>query len=214
MNDVIEILRAPSPAARPQSLAFDGEFLWMGSIDTERIYAIDPLHWTVREESSAPGKPWGMTALGDELRVLCGETAEDNRIIRRYIPGHGFKSEYALACPDDTGSQLAYDGEHLSVSQWYNRRALVLDERGKILRTIDAPRGICGQVIVEGAFHFLTTDDENSNDYFVTRIDPATAASTDLGRVPFAGRALAYDGHKFWTNDREKNEIVAFSLPD
>lgn len=213
MNDVIEVLRAPSPAARPQSLAFDGEILWMGSIDTQRIYAIDPLHWTVREEASAPGKPWGMTALGDELRVLCGETAEDNRIIRRYIPGHGFKTEYGLPCPDDTGSQLGYDGEHLSVSQWYEKRILVLDERGKIVRTIGAPRGICGQVIVDGAFHLLTTDDENSDNYFLTRIDPETLGPTDLARVPFGGRALAYDGHKFWSNDRERNEIVAFSLP-
>ncbi|MDQ6823214.1 MAG: hypothetical protein M3Z07_01765 [Candidatus Eremiobacteraeota bacterium] len=213
MENVTELLRAPSPAPRPQALAFDGETLWMGSIDTQRIYAIDPIHWTVREEHAAPGKPWGMTSLGDELRVICGETAEDNRIIRRYVPGHGFKSEYGLPCPDDTGSQLGYDGEHLSVSQWYNKRILVLDERGHTLRTIAAPRGICGQVVVDGAYHLLTTDDEDSERYFVTRIDPATGASTDLARVPFAGRALAHDGHKFWTNERERNEIVAFSLP-
>ena len=184
----------------------------MGSIETERIYAIDPQKWTVREESSAPGKPWGMASLGDELRVLCGETADDNRVIRRFIPGHGFKSP-GIPCPEDTGSQLGYDGQNLSVSQWYNKRILVLDRQGAVLRRFDSPHGICGQVVVEGAYYLLTTDDEESQDYFITRIEPKSAESEDLARVPFAGRALAFDGTRFWTNHREKNEIVAFALP-
>lgn len=123
MKNVEELLRLPSPAPRPQSLAFDGETLWMGSLETERLYAIDRLRWTVREEAQAPGKPYGMTVTGDELRVLCGETAEDHRIIRKFIPGHGFRSHDAIACPDDTGSQLGFDGDRLYVSQWYNKRS-------------------------------------------------------------------------------------------
>src|ERR1700680_1048775 len=87
MKNVEELLRLPSPAPRPQSLAFDGETLWMGSLETQRLYAIDPQRWTVREEVQAPGLPYGMTVIGDELRVLCGETADDHRIIRRLIPG-------------------------------------------------------------------------------------------------------------------------------
>ncbi len=134
MQNVEELLRLPSPAPRPQSLAYDGEALWMGSRETRRLYALDPRTWTVREEASAPGTPWGMTVVGDELRVLCGETAEDSRIIRRFVPGHGFKSQESLACPDDTGSQLSFDGDRLYVSQWYNKRILSLDERGTSAR--------------------------------------------------------------------------------
>ena len=37
-----------------------------------------------------------------------------------------------------------------------------------------------------------------------------TGEFTDLARIPFAARALAYDGARFWTNHREANEIVAF----
>ena len=70
MLDVEELLRLPSPAPRPQSLAFDGTLLWMGSRDTKRLYALDPKTWTLRDEVSAPGTPWGMTVVGDELRVL------------------------------------------------------------------------------------------------------------------------------------------------
>jgi len=214
MQDVDEVRRLPSPAPRPQSLAFDGEMLWMGSIETQRIYCIDPVQWRVREEAPAPGKPWGIAALGDELRVICGETEEDHRIIRRFIPGHGFKKD-VIPCPDDTGSQLGYDGDRLYVSQWYNRRIISIDETGKPGTIVNVPHGICGQVIFGGVFYLLTTDDEASDKYFLTRVDARNGASRseDVARVPFAGRALAHDGHRFWTNHREQNEIVAFTAP-
>lgn len=85
-----EALRLPSPAPRPQAIAFDGDRLWMGSVDTSRVYAIDPHQWTVLEEAPAPGKPWGMTVVGDELRVLCGETSEDHRRIPAVRAGARF----------------------------------------------------------------------------------------------------------------------------
>ena len=210
VRDVNEALRLPSPAPKPQSIAFDGEKLWMGSIETSRIYAIDPRQWTLIEEVQAPGKPWGMAIVGDELRVICGEGDDDDRVVRRFVPGHGFKSQ-GVRCPDGTGSQLSYDGTWLYVSQFYNRRLLALDEYGKVVREIAAPRDICGQTYVDGTFYLVTTDDEYGNDYFLTRVATNGAARTeDLARIPFAARALAFDGARFWTNHREANQIVAF----
>ena len=214
LKTIAEVRRMPSPAPRPQSLAFDGETLWMGSLETCRIYGIDPMHWTVREEMKAPGKPYGMTVVGDELRVLLGLGEHDHRVVQKYIPGHGFKSEGEIACPDDTGSQLGYDGDRLYVSQWYNKRIVSLDEKGHVGTVIEAPHGICGQVIVQGMFYLLGTDDEETNDYFLTRIDArdGSAKSEDVARVNFQGRALAFDGMRFWSNHRERHEIVAFTL--
>jgi hypothetical protein len=201
----------PSPAPRPQSIAFDGEKLWMGSIETSRLYAIDPRQWTLIEEDKAPGKPWGMTVVGDELRVICGEGEDDDRIVRRFLPGHGFKNQGSFRCPDGTGSQLSYDGTWLYVSQWYNRRLLALDDLGNVTRRIDVPHQICGQCYVDGSFYLVTTDDEETGEYFLTKV-AANGATTseDLARIPFAARALAYDGSQFWTNHREANQIVAF----
>jgi hypothetical protein len=212
MENVEELLRLPSPAPRPQSLAFDGTLLWMGSRMTCRVYAIDPRTWTVREEVAAPGIPWGITVVGDELRVLCGEGEDDRRIIRRFVPGHGFKSQDAILCPDDTGSQLGFDGDRLYVSQWYNRRILSLDERGRVGTIIEVPHGICGQVVVDGHFYLATTDDEETEEYWLTRVDArgATPKIEDLARIGFAARALAFDGERFWTNHREQDQIVAF----
>ncbi len=213
MQDVKEAMRLPSPAPRPQSIAFDGEWLWMGSIETSRVYAIDPHQWRVMEEDQAPGKPWGMAVVGDELRVICGEGEDDSRFIRRLVPGHGFKSQETIACPDDTGSQLSYDGVRLYVSQWYNKRILGVDEQGRVVRTIEVPRGICGQCYVDGTLYILTTDDEESDDYFLMKasVNGSAPKFEDVARVPFKARALAYDGARFWTNHRENNQIVAFT---
>jgi outer membrane protein assembly factor BamB len=214
MTDVDEVLRLPSPAPKPQALAFDGALLWMGSRDTKRLYALDPKTWTLRDEASAPGTPWGMTVVGDELRVLCGETDDDHRIIRRFVPGHGFKTQESLPCPDDTGSQLSFDGERLYVSQWYRKRILALDDAGNVGSTIPIPRGVCGQVVVGGKFYCVTTDDEETDDYFLTCVDARgeMPVAHDVARVGFAARALAFDGERFWTNHREADEIVAFKI--
>lgn len=211
MHNVTETLRLPSPAPRPQALAFDGEKLWMGSIETNRLYAIDPRQWTLIEEENVPGKPWGMTVVGDELRVVCGIGENDDRVIRRFVPGHGFKSQGAIDCPDATGSQLSYDGTRLYLSQWYNRRILGLDESGNVVRQIDVPHEICGQCYMDGSFYLVTTDREETDDYFLTRVSANDGnAAEDLARIPFAARSLAYDGSKFWTSHREANQIVAF----
>ncbi|HEV8023047.1 MAG TPA: hypothetical protein VGP41_17350, partial [Candidatus Lustribacter sp.] len=188
MQNIKEVMRLPSPAPRPQSIAFDGERLWMGSVETSRVYAIEPHQWTVLEETPAPGKPWGMTVVGDELRVLCGETVEDNRWIRRFVPGHGFKTQ-GLACPDDTGSQLSYDGVRLYVSQWYNKRILGIDEEGAVVKTIALPRGVCGQTFADGFFYAITTDDEESDEYFLTRVSGnGDGKAEELARVPLQAR--------------------------
>ena len=216
MNDIQELLRLAAPAPRPQAIAFDGERLWLGSIETERLYALAPNDWTVRDEIPLPGKPWGMVAAGDELRVIVGQTAEDHRTIFRVAPGKGLHTTGAIPCPDDTGSQLSYDGERLFVSQWYNKRLIALDDTGTPGTIINVPHGICGQTIVGGRFYLITTDDESSGEYFLTRVDARGDApeSVDLARIHFDARGLAFDGERFWTNHREQHQVVAFAKPD
>ena len=216
MDAVVELARLDSPAPEPQSLAFDGMRLWMGSRRTRRISTIDPATWTARDEAEAPGVPWGMTVVGDELRVIYGEGADDDRVVRRFIPGHGFTQAGGFRAPDGTGSQLSWDGDVLYISQWYNKRIVGVDARGGVLGTTPAPHGICGQTIVEGQFYLITTDDEDHGDYWLTRVDARgpTPRAEDLAIVPFPARALAFDGERFWTNHRAADQIVAFARPD
>ena len=216
MKRIVERKRLPSPIPKPQSLVCDGNRLWVGSRQTHDIVAIDVADWKVVWRTRAPGTPYGMTLVNGELRVICGETAEDNRIIRRCVPLQGFDAHWAMPCPDDTGSQLGFDGRTLHVSQWYPRKVIALTADGKAERVLTAPHGICGQVFVNGALYLMTTDDEETTDYWLTRVDPTGATPTceDIAQVPFAARALAFDGTRFWTNHREQNEIVCFERPD
>ncbi len=216
MKDITELKRLASPAPKPQSLAWDGATLWMGSRETKRIYGINPATWTVTWETAAPGTPYGMVAVNGELRVLCSETAEDHRIIRRCLPGHGFDAKFALPCPDDTGSQLGWDGRRLHVSQWHPQKVLRLGDDGQVERVIEAPRGVCGQVIADGIIYLVTTDDAATPRYWLTRVDPRPAKPKieDLACIPFDARALAFDGRCFWSNHREQDQIVSFARPD
>lgn len=212
LEHVEEVLRLPSPAPRVQPIAFDGERIWLGSWDTERLYEVDPDTWTLVDECEAPGKMYGAAVIGDELRFVVGRD-NDDRYIYRFIPGHGFKND-ALACPDFTGSQLAFDGDTLFLSQLGNKRILALDAQGAIVREIPLSRKPCGMTIVEGCF-FLLTGDDDMDEIRLTKVDARGDApiETDLAAVPFDARSLAYDGRRFWTCFRDGNEVVAFTAP-
>lgn len=212
MNPIKELARHKAPAALPQSLAWDGETLWLGSLANKRIYQIDTSDWSIKYEIDAPGTPFGMVSIGEELRVLCGETEEDFRNIRRLMPGHGFDTVFKLPCPDDTGSQLGWDGKILHVSQWYNRRVLALSPNGGVTKVYEAPRGICGQVIAGDYIYVANTAEEEKGDYFLGRIHRESGTYEDLALIPFPARALAHDGTHFYSNHRAGGETVRFTI--
>jgi hypothetical protein len=219
VNDALapieELLRIPSPAPRPQGLACDGSDLWIGSIETSRIYGVRAQTGAVFEEGQGPGEPIGLVVIGDSIRVVSSEGADGDRFIRRYVMGHGFKSE-AIRCPDSTGSFLAWDGDHLFLSQRYEQRILELDPLGAVIRTIPVPRQIIGMTIVNGRFVLMTCVNKECDDVRVLRVDARKESPevTELAGVPFIGRSLAWDGNRYWTAAREENALVAFTIPE
>lgn len=206
--------RLSSPAPTPQALAWHGGKFWMGSRDLRRIYGIDVRTWTVFEETEAPGSPWAAVSTGKDLWFTIGEGPEDDRYLRRYLPGKGFSETERIACPEFTGSYLSYDGEHLYLSQWYKHRILKLDASGSILRVIDVGLEICGHVFVDGLIYVLRGTEHGNEDWRIARLDPRkeTPDIEDLAGVPFQCRSLAFNGADFWSNHRAANEIVSFSL--
>ena len=214
-SSIEEFVRVPAPCPAPIGIAYDGEQMWVGSVETERIYAIDPHRGAIVDEWSAPGTPYGLTVMGDELRAVVGDALDDNRSIARFVVGHGFKNE-TIPCPERTGSFIAYDGDFLFLSQRFEHRILELDERGTIRRTIPVPREVTGMTIVDGCFYLMTTQSRDVDDYRLLRLDArgAEPVVTELATVGFGARGLAYDGARFWTNLRSENAIVAFARPD
>ncbi len=188
----------------------------MGSRDLRRIYGIEVKTWTVFEETEAPGIPWAAVSTPEGLRVTSGEGPEDDRYLRRYLPGKGFSERERVACPEFTGSYLSYDGEHLYLSQWYKHRILKLDPAGNILREFAIEAEICGHVFVDGLIYVLRGTEQGEGDWRVARLDPREEAPQieELARVPFQCRSLAHDGNHFWTNHREAGQIISFAVPD
>ena len=215
LPSIQEQRRLASPAVTPQALAWDGNALWMGSRDLHRIYRIDVKRWTLLEETEAPGIPWAAVSTGETLRFTIGEGPEDDRYVRRYVPGKGFSNAHRIACPDFTGSYLSYDGDHLHLSQWYKHRILKLDASGNILRVIDVGAEICGHVFVDGSIYVLRGAEKPNEDWRIARFDPREETPTveDLAHVPFPCRSLTFDSARFWTNHRVANDIVSFTLP-
>ena len=212
MQDIHVLDQFDAPCQRPHALAFDGGRLWISSVADSHLYALDLATGDVEDAGECPGKPWGLAAVADALRVLCGETAEDLRLIRAFVPGVGFMGE-PTPSPDDTGSQLSFDGKRLHVSQWYNKLLLRLAPGGTVERAYALPYGIAAHAIVGAHAYVLGTDDEATPDYRLSRLDLDTGAVEDVARVPHLARGLAYDGTRFWTAVREQHQLLAFELP-
>jgi len=213
LPSISERRRLPSPAITPQALAWHADALWMGSRDLRRVYAIDVKTWTPLEETEAPGIPWAAVSTDGAIRFTIGEDPEDDRYVRRFVPGTGFTDR--IACPEFTGSYLSYDGDHLYLSQWYKHRILKLDANGNILRVIDVGAEICGHMFVDGLIYVLRGTEQPNEDWRIARLDPRqeTPKVEDLAHVPFQCRSLTFDDAEFWTNHRAANEIVSFILP-
>ena len=208
--------RLPSPAPTPQALTSVDGALWMGSRDLQRIYRIEKKSWMTTEEMEAPGTPWAAVSAGEDLWFTIGEGADDDRYLWRYVVGKGFSEGDRIACPEFTGSYLSYDGEHLYLSQWYKHRLLKLDAAGNITREIAIHAEICGHVFVDGSIYILRGTEQGEGDWRIARLAlrEATPEIEDLARVPFQCRSLAFDGERFWTNHREADRIVSFTLPE
>ncbi len=212
-----EIVRIASPAPRPMGLSCDGTDIWVGSWDASRVYGIRSKTGAVFEENQAPGRPIGMVVTGDSLRVVCSENGDDdNRFIRRMVMGRGFKNKEALACPGDTGSFLAYDGEALYLSQRFLHQIIELNDDGSVARTIPVGQQITGMTVIGGKFYLTVTDGNDTHNHRLARLDGRGETPTyeEVARFDFLPRSLGFDGTRLWTTDRDKTELVAFTLPD
>ena len=213
LKPIIEQQRRAAPTTTPQALAWHDGALWMGSRDLRRIYVIDPVNWVVREEFEAPGIPWAAVSAGDALWFTLGEGDDDDRYLRRFVPGRGFNERERIACPEFTGSYLSYDGEHLYLSQWYKHRILQLGANGGTLRSLEVGAEISGHTFVDGAFYILRGTEQGNEDWRIARLYLDDKAPEDLATVPFQCRSLAFDGERFWSNHRAADQTVCFTLP-
>ena len=213
-TEINETRRLPAPGPEPLGLAFDGTTMWIASREAHRLYAVNPVTWTVGEEAECPGAPFGIAVTGDEFRVVIGHGEDDDdRYIYEFLPGRGF-TDGRIACPDLSGAHLAFNDGTLLLSQAHNMRILTLDDRGGVTRNVQLDRVPVGITIVDAGLYLITCDKNFKNPQLTSlEMDGETPRLTLLASIPFTARGLAFDGQQFWTGHRDKNEIVAFTMP-
>jgi len=212
--DITATVRLRSPGLEPFGFAFSGATLWIASREAHRLFAVDPVTWTVTEEAPCPGAPFGIAIAGDDFRAVIGfGDDDDDRYIYRFVPGRGFEDN-RIACPDLSGAHLAFEGGALFLSQAHNQRILTLDSQGAVTHTMQLERVPVGMTVVDGCF-FLITGDKAFKNLQLAKVEDRTEAPrlTALATIPFVARGLAFDGSRFWTGDRATNEVVAFDFP-
>jgi len=101
------------------------------------------------------------------------------------------------------------------MSQWYKGMILQLGPNGEILRTLEVGPEISGHVFVDGSIYVLRGTEKDGEKWTIARFNPNEDQPRveELATVPFACRSLTFDGKHFWSNFREKNETISFSLP-
>lgn len=214
LTAIQELRRLEAPAPEPQALACDGTHVWLSSRVTKEIHVLQAADWCVKRDYRAPGTTYGMAVVRNELRAITGEE-NDDRHLRRFLAESGFVHGRA-PLPEDTGSYVTYGEGQLYLTQWYKQRLLLIDDQARVTKAFGVPHQVCGCAAIGGGIvDLLTTDDEETLDYFITRVDLSGAepAFTDVAHVPFHARSLAWDGANYWTNHREAHEVVVFKLP-
>lgn len=213
MQQISEKQRRPAPGTRCQPLAFDGKLLWTASLDSQQIYAMDAKTGATVETAPCPGKPYGLAILGDEIHAVISIGEADDRYFFRYIAGRGFDLDSKVPCPQTTGSHFTSDGTSLYLVQMHNQRLLVLDSGYSVQREIPLSTRLGGLGFKQNDLHVITADEEFDN-LALARLDlnAKEAPITTIAQISAEARSLAYDGSAWWTNYREENELVSFSL--
>lgn len=213
MKSINEVRREPSPAGRPQGLAFLAGSLYLGSLDAGALYEIDAASWQVRAKIPAPGKPYGLAILGEAVRVVVSIGADDDRYLYSFVPRKGFDEAGKIALPDLSGSHLASDGSRLYLLQMGKRQIVALDADGTASRIWPLPQRIAGIGFLNGALYGLAGDEEFEHLHFA-RIDLAGAQAvvSDVASISDEARSLTHDGRAWWTSYRDESQIGSFTI--
>ncbi len=215
-KQIHEVRRRPAPAGRCQPLALYDSLVWTGSWETDRIYGVDPDTWSIVQEVPAPGKPYGIAALGDALHVVVSDGGEeDDRYLYRFVPRDGFIADSKTPCPQMTGSHLTSDGKRLYLGQAHEHRIVTLDAAYGITDTFALSTRTGGFGFgPESKLYFIAADEDFDNLTFgMLELKTRDSTFEAIATIDPGFRSLAFDGSVWYTSDREDGEIVTFAMP-
>jgi hypothetical protein len=194
----------PKPTARTIGLAWDGTRLWAGDWEECRIASLDA-QGDVAASYAAPGRVYGLTFSDRLLRAVIGHSESDDRSIHTFDTATSAWEKKVLRCPDATGSQLAWDGGHLWLSQRYEKRLLQLHEDGTIKHVIELPWQVTG-FTWRGATAWLNVRPDEGRSS-LARLSPGGDRPDVVERFERSLASLADDGIGFWISELRGDNI-------
>lgn len=189
------VTERPKPSAATVGLAWDGTRLWAGDWEECFIATLYP-DGGLADRFAAPGRVYGLAFDDHMLRAVIGHPESDDRSIHSFDPANAAWQKRPHACPDATGSHLAWDGGHLWLSQRYAKRLLQLHEDGTVKHTIDLPWEVTG-FTWRGATAWLNVRPEKGKSSLAT-MAPGADRPDVVKNFGSSLVSLADDGSGFW----------------
>jgi sugar lactone lactonase YvrE len=198
------------PAPSVVGLAWDGASLWAGDWETCTLFRL-AADGAIQAQFAAPGRMVGMTFVDGTLLAVISDQESDDRSIHRFNPSDGSWETGATRCPDDTGSQLSWDGDRLWLSQRHNKRIVRLTPAGSVEHEIEMPAEVTGIHWSGPALWANLRFEKGVSD--ITRFVREGAPGERLERYLSGFVSLAFDGSGFWMSDLRGTTIVKASPP-
>ncbi len=195
----------PLQMKTPTGLAFDGQHLWVGDLDSAKLFEIDPATGEVLASLEAPGyQPLGLAWDGAQLWVI---DALD-KTAYALNPATGI-TQRALPLDTADAKGMSWDGTALWTVDAHDGVVTRLDiDDGTTFKSFPCPRANAGGDELGLAFDgkYLWVSDRRSNKIY--RVDSGTGAVLDDFASPGPYPAdLAWDGQHLWCVDYETREL-------
>jgi len=204
-GDVIHTIPTPGPSG--QGLTWDGNYLWVSDIDTDKIYKLSPEDGTILNSFSSPGDcvaglAWDGTFLWASDHGGSGGSHDE---IFQLDPSNGSVLHSFVPVSLDWPHGITWDGQYLWVNNFETHLLDKVDPfTGQILASIPAPGNKSIGLTWDGKYLW---SDNFATDLLV-QIDPSDGTIIRTVPSPHTNpRDLAWDGKYLWVVSFNTNTI-------
>lgn len=196
----------PGPAEKPAGLTYDGQFLWVSDLSTDRIYKVDPATGQVQRSVPAPGG--ATTGLAwDGRNLWCSENEHDK--IYEISPESGAVLQTVSIATSKPRGMTFVEG-FLYYQDNGAAKIFQLDPvSGQVIAEFPSPTGAIRGLTWDGSSFWSA--DQSLNEFY--RLDSLRKKVVDIISAPGTySYGLTWDGTYLWNADYGSNKIYKIQV--